>query len=99
MKSRVCMHRIETYPLHKSSTHRWSASHLWDLQEKGGAGSTKEKETKWGNLHSEKGYFTRTTWGYDNDNTVSELVGINNSYTTVLSWKYHVKFHVVQHQT
>ena len=36
---------------------------------------------------------------YDHDNTVNELVGIDNSYTTVLSWKYHVKFHVVQHQT
>mgnify|MGYP001194915307 CR=1 FL=1 len=33
------------------------------------------------------------------DNTVSELVGINNSYTTVLSWKYHVEFHVGQNQT
>ena len=99
MRSRACGHGIETYPLHKSTTHQRSASHLEDSQEKGELEARMERKQIGGIRIVNRVISPVPPIVHNHDNTVSELVGINNSYTAVLSWRYHVEFHVGQNQT
>ena len=99
MRSQACEHGIETYPLHKSPTRQRSASHLEDSQEKRELEAQMKRKQIDGICIVNRVISPIPPDVHDPDNTVSKLVSINNSYTTVLSCKYHVECHVVQNQT